>query len=73
MEEAYNVMIKEKMRAKVQQLQRICNKFIRLVFGSKRRDSVRTVMKESGLLTIKQLYKAELAIFKHIKLLKRTI
>ena len=35
--------------SKVQQLQRICNNFIRLIFGLKRRDSVRTVMKENGL------------------------
>ena len=49
--------------SKIQRLQRICNKFIQLVFGLKRRDSVRTVMKENGLLTIKQLCKVELAIF----------
>ena len=49
--------------SKMQQLQRICNKFIRLVFNLKRRESVRTVMKENGLLTIKQMYQVELAIF----------
>ena len=38
------------------QLQRICNKFIRLVFNLKRHEIVRTVMKENGLLTIKQMY-----------------
>ena len=47
----------------MQQLQRICNKFIRLVFNLKRRERVRTVMKENGLLTIKQMYQVELAIF----------
>ena len=49
--------------SKIQQLQRICNKFIRLVFNLKRRESVRTIMKENGLLTIKQMYLVELAIF----------
>ena len=49
--------------SKIQQLQRICNKFIRLVFNLKRRESVRTIMKENGLLTIKQMYQVELAIF----------
>ena len=32
--------------SKIQQLQRICNKFMRLVFNLKRRESVRTIMKE---------------------------
>ena len=49
--------------SKIQQLQHICNKFIRLVFNLKRRESVRTIMKENGLLTIKQMYQVELAIF----------
>ena len=49
--------------SQIQELQRICNKFIRLVFNLKRRESVRTVMKENGLLTIKQMYQVELAIF----------
>ena len=49
--------------SQIQELQRICNKFIRLVFNLKRRESVRTVLKENGLLTIKQMYQVELAIF----------
>ena len=48
---------------RIQQLQRICNKFIRLVFGLKRRESVKKVMKQNGLLTIKQIYQVEIAIF----------
>ena len=34
---------------RIHQLQRICNKFIRLVFGLKKRDSVKNVMKQNGL------------------------
>ena len=49
--------------SKIQQLQRICYKFIRLAFNLKRRESVRTVLTENGLLTIKQMYQVELAIF----------
>ena len=49
--------------SKIQQLQRICNQFIRLVFNLKRRESVSTIMKENGLLTIKQMYQVELAFF----------
>ena len=48
---------------RIHQLQRICNKFIRLVFGLKKRDIVKNVMKQIGLLTIKQVYHVELAIF----------
>ena len=48
---------------RIHQLQRICNKFIRLVFGLKKRDSVKNVLKQNGLLTIKQVYHVELAIF----------
>ena len=48
---------------RIHQLQRICNKFIRLIFGLKKRDSVKNVMKQNGLLTIKQVYHVELAIF----------
>ena len=47
---------------RIHQLQRICNKFIRLVFGLKRRESVKKVMKQNGLLTIKQIYQVEIAI-----------
>ena len=46
--------------SKIQLLQRICNKFIRLAFNLKRRESVRTVMKENGL---KQKYPVEPVIF----------
>ena len=49
--------------SKTQLLQRICNKFVRLVFNLKRRESVRIVMKENGLLIIEQMYQVELAIF----------
>ena len=49
--------------SKVQELQRICNKFIRLVFNLKRHDSVKMIMKQNGLLNIKQIYQVELAIF----------
>ena len=37
---------------RIHQLLRICNKFIRLVFGIKKRDSVKNLMKQYGLLTI---------------------
>ena len=49
--------------SKVQEIQRICNKFIRLVFNLKRHDSVKIIMKQNGLLSIKQIYQVELAIF----------
>ena len=58
--------------SKVQQVQRICNKFIRLLFGLKRLDSVKMIMKQNGLLNIKQIYRVELAIFTY-KLGKRVI
>ena len=49
---------------RIHQLQRLCNKFIiRSVFGLKRRESVEKVMKQYGLLTIKQIYQVEIAIF----------
>ena len=57
---------------KIQQLQRICNKFIRLVFGLKRRESVKKAMKQNGLLTIKQIYQVEIAIFMY-KTVKKVI
>ena len=54
---------------RIQQLQRICNKFIRLVFGLKRRESVKKVMKQNGRLTIKQIYQVEIAsLYSCIKL-----
>ena len=49
--------------SKVQEIQRICNKFIRLVFNLKRHDSVKMIMKQNGQLNIKQMYQIELAIF----------
>ena len=48
---------------RILQSQRICNKFIRLVFDLKKRDSVKNVMKQNRLLTIKQIYHGELAVF----------
>ena len=56
---------------RIHQLQSICNKFIRLVFGLKKRDSVKNVMKQNGLLTIEQVYHVELAIFMY-KTVKKT-
>ena len=47
----------------VDQLQRIHNKFIRIIFGLKRRSSVKDVMSENGLLTIKQIRDLEICIF----------
>ena len=56
----------------IHQLQRICNKLIKLVFGLKRRESVKKVMKQNGLLTIKQIYQVETAIFMY-KTVKKVI
>ena len=50
-------------KTRIHQLQRICNKFTRLVFGLKKRDSVKHVMNQNELLTIKQVYEVKLAIF----------
>ena len=47
----------------VGQLQRIRNKFIRIIFGLNRRSSVKDVMIENGLLTIKQIRDLEICIF----------
>ena len=55
---------------RIHQLQRICNKFIRLVFGLKRRESVKKVMKQNGLVTMKQTYQVEIAILMY-KTVKR--
>lgn len=49
----------------VKKLQRAANKFIRLVFGLKYRDSVGNVMKHSSILTIEQILHLETAIFMH--------
>ena len=47
----------------VGQLQRICNKFVRIIFGLNRRSSVKDVMIENGLLTIKKIRDLEICIF----------
>ena len=47
----------------VRQLQRICNKFIRIIFGLNRRSGVKDVMIENGLFTIKQIRDLEICIF----------
>ena len=60
------------IESKVQEIQRICNKFIRLVFNLKRHDSVKTIMKQNGHLNIKQMYQVELAILMY-KPLKKVI
>ena len=47
----------------VGQLQRFCTKFIRIIFGLNSRSSVKDVMIENGLLTIKQIRDLEIRIF----------
>jgi len=46
----------------INQLQRMCNKFIRAIYNVKRRGSIKEVMAKNELLTIKQLYDSEIAI-----------
>ena len=46
----------------INQLQRICNKFIRAIDRIKRKSSVKNIMIENKLLTIRQLYNTEIAI-----------
>ena len=41
----------------------MCNKFIRIIFGLNRCSSVKDVMIENGLLTIKQIRDLEICIF----------
>ena len=59
-------------RAKINQLQRICNKFIRAMYGIKRRGCVKNVMIKNELLNIQQLYESEIAILMY-KFQKRTL
>ena len=49
-------------RTNINQLQRICNKFIRAMYGIKRRGCVKNVMIKNELLNIQQLYESEIAI-----------
>ena len=51
-----------KNRTKIHQLQRICNKFIRAMYGIKRRGCVKNVMIKNELLNIQQLYESTIAI-----------
>ena len=46
----------------INQLQRICNKFIRAMYGIKRRGCVKNVMIKNELLSNQQLYESEIAI-----------
>ena len=59
-------------RTKINQLQRICNKFIRAMYGIKRRGCVKNVMIKNELLNIQQLYESEIAILMY-KFQKRTL
>ena len=59
-------------RIKINQLQRICNKFIRAMYGIKRRGCVKNVMIKNELLNIQQLYESEIAILMY-KFQKRTL
>ena len=58
-------------RTIINQLQRICNKFIRAMYGIKRRGCVKNVMIKNELLNIQQLYESEIAILIY-KFQKRT-
>ena len=59
-------------RTIINQLQRICNKFIRAMYGIKRRGCVKNVMIKNELLNIQQLYESEIAILMY-KFQKRTL
>ena len=59
-------------RIKINQLQRICNKFIRAMYGIKRRGCVKNVMIKNELLNIQQLYESKIAILMY-KFQKRTL
>ena len=59
-------------RTKINLLQRICNKFIRAMYGIKRRGCVKNVMIKNKLLNIQQLYESEIAILMY-KFQKRTL
>ena len=47
----------------VQKIQRIVNKFIRMIFGLHHRVSVTNIMKDNGMMTIDQINKLELCSF----------
>ena len=49
-------------RTTINQLQRICNKFIQAMYGIKRRGCVKNVKIKNELLNIRQLYESEIAI-----------
>ena len=61
-------------RTTINQLQRICNKFIRAMYEIKRRGCVKNVMIKNELLNIQhqQLYESEIAILMY-KFQKRTL
>ena len=59
-------------RTTINQLQRICNEFIRAMYGIKRRGCVKNVMIKNELLNIQQLYESEIAILMY-KFQKRTL
>ena len=56
----------------INQLQRICNKFIRAMYGIKWRGYVNNVIIKNELLNIEQLYESEIAILMY-KFQKRTL
>ena len=47
----------------INQLQCICNKFIRMIFNLPRFESTQSVMAKNSLLTIDKLYRYEIALF----------
>ena len=47
----------------VQKIQRIVNKFIRMIFGLHHRASVTNIMKDNGIMAIDQINKLELCSF----------
>ena len=53
----------------IDKLQRLCNKFIRIIFNLSHRENVSHTMSEHNLITIKHMYKAEIGIlmFKYHK------
>ena len=60
-------------RTTINQLQRICNKFIRAMYGIKRRGCVKNVMIKNELLNIQQqLYESKIAILMY-KFQKRVL
>ena len=61
-----------KNRTRINQLQHICNKLIRAIYGIKRRGCVKNVMIKNELLNIQQLYESEIAILMY-RFQKRTL